>query len=154
MFDDLLNSTQSTRQYSQTAYRFGNYVAKFCLVPSSETHRKPYEETAKPDSHPDLILSDWLQEFHSNQEAEYLLQFQLVDNIDEQPVEDVGVAQNPEKYPWLTVAKIVIPKQNSFLPARKTFLEVHLVRLDPWPGLRTLQPLGELDRLRKTGMFT
>ena len=84
----------------------------------------------KTDSHPDHILSDWLQEFHKSHEAEYLLQFQLLENIDEQPVEDVGVTWNPEKYPWQTVAKIVIPKQESFLPVRKTFWEDHL-RLDP-----------------------
>ncbi len=123
------------------------------MVPSSETQRKLYEETVKPDSHPDHILSDWLQEFHKNHEAEYLLQFQLLENIEEQPVEDVGVAWNPDKYPWQTVAKIVIPKQNSFLPARKTFWEDHL-RLDPWHGLKTLQPLGGSNRLRKIGMFS
>jgi hypothetical protein len=120
-------------------------------VPSSETQRKLYEETVKPDSHPDHILSDWLQEFH-NHDVEYLLQFQLLENIEEQPVEDVGIAWNVEKYPWQTVAEIVILKQNSFLPARKTFWEDHL-RLDPWHGLKTLQPLGGSNRLRKIGTF-
>jgi hypothetical protein len=75
-----------------------------------------------------------------------------LENIDEQPVEDVGVAWNPEKYPWQTVAKIVIPKQNSFLPARETFWEDHL-RLDPWQGLKALQPLGGSNRLRRIDMF-
>jgi hypothetical protein len=40
---------ESTRQYSQTAYRFGDYVMKYCLVPSGETQRKLYDETVRPE---------------------------------------------------------------------------------------------------------
>ncbi|KAH6674612.1 catalase-like domain-containing protein [Halenospora varia] len=39
----------STRQYSQTAYRFVDYVVKYCLVPSSETQKKQAEETNLED---------------------------------------------------------------------------------------------------------
>ncbi len=66
---------ESTRQYSQVAYRFGDYVAKYCLAPSSETQRKLYEETVKPDQHESDILSKWLQNFHREHDAEYLFQF-------------------------------------------------------------------------------
>jgi hypothetical protein len=38
--------------------RSGDYVIKYSLVPSSETPQTLYEETIKPDSHPDHILSD------------------------------------------------------------------------------------------------
>lgn len=50
---------ESTRQYSQTAYCFGDYVVKYCLVPTSETQRMLYEETVRPD-HGDDILHLWL----------------------------------------------------------------------------------------------
>lgn len=105
-----------------------------------------------PDSHPDHILSDWLTDFHANNEAEYLLQFQLLENLEDQPVEYAGKVWDPEKYPWQTVAKLVIPKQDSFKAARKTFWEDHL-RLDPWHGLKSLQPLGSPNRLRKVGKY-
>ena len=81
---------ESTRQYSQTAYRFGQYVAKYSLVPSTETQRKLYEETVKPE-HGNDILHKWLSNFHANHEAEYLWQFQLLENIEEQPVEYAGL---------------------------------------------------------------
>ena len=44
-FRDTVRNTplESTGQYSQTAYRFGDYVAKYCLVPDTETQRKLYE---------------------------------------------------------------------------------------------------------------
>ncbi|KAL9108816.1 MAG: hypothetical protein Q9227_006473 [Pyrenula ochraceoflavens] len=77
---------ESTRQYSQTAYRFGDYVAKYCLQPSSETQRKLYEETVKPDDADQTdILHRWLQNFHREHDAEYLLQFQLLENLDGEP---------------------------------------------------------------------
>ncbi|MCJ1369450.1 hypothetical protein MMC20_000661 [Loxospora ochrophaea] len=139
---------ESTRQYSQTAYRFGDYVAKYCLVPSSETQRKLYEETVKPDQHEDDILSKWLQNFHANHDAEYLWQFQLLENIEDQPVEYAGKVWDPEKYPWQTVARLVVPKQDSFNYELKSFWEDHL-RVDPWHGLKSLQPLGSPNRLRR-----
>jgi hypothetical protein len=142
------DSRQSIRQYSQTAYRYGDYVVKYCLVPSSETQKKQYEETVKQDSHPGDILSSWLKEFHVNHGAEYLFQVQLCENLEDQPVEYAGKVWDPEKYPWQTVAKIVVPKQDSMIPARKTFWEDH-IRLDPFLCLKSFEPIGSANRLRR-----
>ncbi|KAG7001437.1 hypothetical protein G7Y79_00031g065520 [Physcia stellaris] len=139
---------ESTRQYSQTAYRFGDYVAKYCLVPSSETQKKLYDETVKPEEHESDILSKWLANFHSNHDAEYLLQFQLCENLEDQPVEYAGKIWDPEKYPWQTVARLEIPKQDSFNYELKSFWEDHM-RVDPWLGLKSMQPLGSPNRLRR-----
>ena len=148
-FRDTVKNTHlvSTRQYSQTAYRFGDYVAKFCLVPNSETQKKLYEETVEPEDSSD-ILSKWLQNFHKDHDAEYLLQFQLCENLEDQPVEYAGKVWDPEKYPWQTVATLHIPKQGSFNYELKTFWEDHM-RIDPWLGLKSLQPLGSSNRLRR-----
>ncbi|KAL9002157.1 MAG: hypothetical protein Q9188_004906 [Gyalolechia gomerana] len=149
-FRDTVRNThlESTRQYSQTAFRFGDYVAKYCLVPSSETQKKLYEETVKPDQHDSDILSKWLQNFHREHDAEYLLQFQLCENLDDQPVEYAGKVWDPEKYPWQTVATLVVPKQDSFDWELKNFWEDQ-IRVDPWHGLKTLQPMGSPNRLRR-----
>jgi hypothetical protein len=139
---------ESTRQYSQVAYRFGDYVMKYCLVPSSETQKKLYDEVIKPDEHESDILHRWLQAFHNEYDAEYLFQVQLCENLEDQPVEYVGKAWDPEKYPWQTVATLKIPKQESFDFERKTFWEDH-IRVDPWHGLKAYQPLGGSNRLRR-----
>ncbi|KAL2073184.1 hypothetical protein VTL71DRAFT_10508 [Oculimacula yallundae] len=128
-------------------YRFGDYVIKYSLVSSGET-QKSREDTVKPESHPDHILSDWLKEFHGNYEAEYLFQVQFCENIEEQPIEYAGTPWDEEKFPWQTVGKVVIPKQDSFIPVRKAFWEDHM-RLDPWHGLKSFQPLGSPNRLRR-----
>lgn len=142
---------ESTRQYSQTAYRFGDYVIKYCLVPTGETQKKLYEETIKPEDGDD-ILHRWLQSFHKDHDAEYELQVQLLENLEDQPVEYAGKAWDAEKYPWQTVAKLVIPRQESFDYERKTFWEDHM-RVNPWMGLASLQPLGSSNRLRRVGEF-
>ena len=153
-FRDTVRNThlESIRQYSQTAYRFGDYVAKYSLLPSTETQKKLYEETVKPDSDQSDILSQWLSNFHEAHDAEYLLQFQLLENIEDQPVEYVGKVWDPEKYPWQTVARLQIPKQDSFNYELKSFWEDHM-RVDPWFGLKSLQPLGGSNRLRRVGML-
>jgi hypothetical protein len=70
-FRDQVRNThmESTRQYSQTAYRFGGYVMKYCLVPNTETQRRLHEETVKLEHDPD-ILHRWLQNFHREHDAE------------------------------------------------------------------------------------
>jgi hypothetical protein len=50
--------------------------------------------------------------------------------------------------PWQTVARLKVPKQDSFNYALKCFWEDRL-RVDPWMGLKSLEPLGGPNRLRK-----
>ena len=138
---------ESTRQYSQVAYRFGDYVMKYVLVPESETQKKLNEEQVK-EEHGSDILHRWLQEFHAKNEAVYLMQVQLLENLEDQPVEYAGKIWDPEKYPFQTVAKVVFPPQESFDYNRKTFWEDHM-RVDPWHGLKAYQPLGSPNRLRR-----
>ena len=146
--DQVHNShLESINQYSQTAYRFGNYVMKYRLVPDTETQRKMLEEIAQA-SHGSDILHRWLQEFHKNNTAKWAFQVQLLENIDEQPVEYAGTIWDPEKYPHQTAGYLEIPPQESFDYDRKTFWEDHL-RVDPFHGLVSYQPLGSPNRLRR-----
>ncbi len=135
------------RQYSQSAMRHGDYVAKYVLVPSSATQKALKEQWVKQED-PSYILKDWLQKYFKENEATYELQAQLLENIDEQPVEDSGIDWDQQKYPYETIAIITIPPQESFSAARRVFWEDHM-RLDPWHGVYEHQPLGSINRLRK-----
>ncbi|KAI1765286.1 catalase-like domain-containing protein [Hypoxylon sp. FL1150] len=138
---------ESMRWYSQSAYRFGDYVMKYRLVPSTETQQKLVEQTVKPEDGDD-ILHRWLRNFHADHDAEFLFEVQLLENLEEQPVEYAGTVWNEKRYPWQPVAELVIPKQESWNYARNSFWEDHM-RVDPWHGLETLQPLGSTNRLRR-----
>ena len=138
---------ESINQYSQTAYRFGDYVMKYRLVPDSETQKKMYEELVQP-AHGSDILHRWLKEFYAENTARYAFQVQLLENIEDQPVEYAGKVWDPEKYPFQTVAHVEFPPQDSFDYDRKTFWEDHL-RVDPFHGLTAYAPLGSPNRLRR-----
>ncbi|KAL9084215.1 MAG: hypothetical protein Q9159_005338 [Coniocarpon cinnabarinum] len=138
---------ESINQYSQTAYRFGDYVMKYRLIPDSETQKKMYEELVQP-AHGSDILHRWLQEFYTKNTARYLFQVQLLENQEDQPVEYAGKVWDPEKYPFQTVARVEFPPQDSFDYERKAFWEDHL-RVDPFHGLVAYAPLGSPNRLRK-----
>lgn len=146
-YDVPVQHLESTRQYSQTAYRFGDYICKYCLVPNTRTQQDLVKAELKPEDGPD-ILHTWLSNFHTQHDAEYLFQVQLCENLEEQPVEYAGKEWDSEKYPWQTVAKLVIPKQESWDYERKSFWEDHM-RVDPWHGLKSFQPLGSPNRLRR-----
>lgn len=140
---------EATRLYSQSAYRFGKYIMKYALVPTSDAQRKLYEETVRPTDGVD-VLSRWLQNFHEHHEAEWEFQVQLCEDLEEQPIEYAGQEWDAERYPFQTVARLVVPRQNSFDYERKMFWEDHM-RVNPWHGLVSLQPLGSSNRLRRIG---
>lgn len=139
---------ESMRQYSQSAYRFGDLVFKYSLVPNTETQNNLSNETVKPEETESDILHKWLQNFYNSHDAEYLFQVQLLENLEEQPVEYAGTPWDEEKYPWQTIATLKIPRQEAFDLERKAFWEDHM-RLDPWHGLKAYQPLGSANRLRR-----
>jgi len=137
----------SQTMWSQSAYRYGDYVVKYRVIPNTEAMKKAGEQFVTEES-PTNQLRDWLTDFMKNNDAEYLFQVQLLQNIDEQPVEDSKIDWNEEKYPYETVATLKIPSQDSFSHKRRAFWEDHM-RLDPWHGLKSLQPLGSINRTRK-----
>jgi hypothetical protein len=142
---------QSMRMYSQAAFRFGEYVAKFSLVPTGSTQRAMAAQKVGAGES-ETVLADWLSAFYGAHEAEYDFQVQLLENLEEQSVEDLGTPWDEVKYPFQTVGRIVVPVQESFDNARKVFWEDR-VRMDPWLGLQSLKPLGSANRLRRQGEF-
>lgn len=55
-----------------------------------------------------------MQEYFKNNDAQYLFQVQLLQNIEDQPVEDSKYEWDEKKYPFETVATLKIPKQESY----------------------------------------
>ena len=137
---------ESITFYSQTAYRYGDYVVKYTLVPGTPAQNKRREEVV--DTQPDGVLYEWLHDFYRDNEAEFLFQVQLLENLTEQPVEYAGSEWDSKKYPFQTVAKVNFPKQESWDEERNRFWLDHL-RVDPWHGLVSFQPLGSANRLRR-----
>lgn len=134
--------------YSQSAYRWGEYVVKYALFPTGETQNqlaeKAIEEGCEPEQH-----ALWLREYFEQYDATYDLRVQLCENVEDQPIESCAVEWNEEKYPFKTVARLLFPKgQDCFDAKRRTFWEDRM-GLNVWYGLEELRPLGSANRLRK-----
>ncbi|GAC97117.1 hypothetical protein PHSY_004701 [Pseudozyma hubeiensis SY62] len=136
------------RQYSQAAIRYGDHVVKYRLLPTSDAQLALTNKTVTENDKGNTVLKDWLQEYFQSNEATYDFQVQFLENLDEQPIEDVRVEWDQQKYPFVTVAKVSLPAQESFPPKRVSFWEDHN-RLDVWHGLQDHKPLGSINRLRK-----
>lgn len=135
-------------QWSQGAYRYGDYVAKFALFPATED-----QEALKPvllkESDPMDILASNLRRYHKEKAAKWSFRVQLLENLDEQPVEDTGIEWNEEKYPFQEVGMLEFPPQESFDNSFRTWFDDSGVACNPWHGLTTLQPLGSAQRSRR-----
>ncbi|TKY84982.1 hypothetical protein EX895_006062 [Sporisorium graminicola] len=136
------------RQYSQAAIRYGDHVVKYRLLPTSDAQKELASKTVGENDHGNTVLKDWLQDYFRSKAATYDFQVQFLENLDEQPIEDVRVEWDQQKYPFVTVARLTLPPQESFAPKRVSFWEDHN-RLDVWHGLVEHKPLGSINRLRK-----
>jgi hypothetical protein len=64
-------------EYSQSAYRFGDFVAKFGVFPLSEEQKK-LEKISIPDNAPINILSQAARDFHMKHKVTYSFCAQLL----------------------------------------------------------------------------
>jgi hypothetical protein len=135
-------------QWSQGAYRYGDYVAKFGVFPTGAEQLK-LRDTLILDTDPVTILSDSLRAFHKENVATFSFQVQLLENLADQPVEDLGLEWDESKYPFQEVATIEIPKQDSFDDSFRSWFDDSGVACNPWHGLKEHQPLGGAQRVRR-----
>jgi len=85
-------------QWSQSAYRHGENVAKYGVFPLGEAQKKIENDHIKEDD-PINCISQFNRVFHMTHKVTYKFCAQMLQNLDEQPVDDIGVEWNEEKYP-------------------------------------------------------
>jgi hypothetical protein len=134
-------------EYSQSAYRFGDYVAKFGVFPLGEEQKK-LGKTHITDSDPINILSQAARDFHMKHKVTYSFCAQLLQNLDEQPVDDLGVVWDEKKYPFEQVATLEFDPQDSWLPEFRVWWDDRIT-VNSWHGLKVHQPLGSTNRMRR-----
>ncbi len=133
-------------QYSQSAYRFGDYVAKFGVFPLGEEQTKFEKYIADKD--PINTISQVLQQFHLKNKVTYSFCAQLLQNLGDQPVEDIGVEWDCTKYPFVRIATLEFEPQDSWIPSFRVWWDDRIT-CNPWHGLKVHQPLGSTNRVRR-----
>lgn len=140
----------SYTMYSQAAYRYGDHIVKYAMFPTGKFQEDLAEQAKITDSSEREQHSIWLREYFEKHDATFDFRVQLCKDLNEQPVEDASQQWDEEKYPFETVASITLPKaQDVFDPKRRGFWDDSM-KLNVWYGLEAHQPLGSVNRLRKT----
>lgn len=134
-------------EYSQSAYRHGDYVAKYGVFPASK-FQQDLSHTEIKDEDPINVLSQALRNHHLNNTISYIFCAQMLQDLTEQPVDDIGIEWDPEKYPFEPLATIEFPPQDSWIPAFRTWWDDRIT-VNSWHGLKEHQPLGSTNRMRR-----
>lgn len=134
--------------YTQTPLRYGNHVAKLSVAPASPEMTalagSPIEVRGRPNALRGLAI-----DFFRRHGAEWEVRVQLRTDPDTMPIEDASVEWPQDESPYLPVARITVPPQPAWSEARARQVDDGL-SFNPWQGLAAHQPLGSINRARKT----
>lgn len=133
--------------YSVTPFRYGNYIAKFRLKPTSPdlTRRTGAEIDAREREN---AIRETVQAEMRSTHGVWEFQVQLCRDLDAQPVEDPTVEWKEDMAPFVTVATVTALPQDSWRQDQVQKVDEEF-RFSVWTGLADHQPLGSINRARK-----
>jgi len=134
--------------FSQSAFRYGPYIAHFSLVPASDEQKALADSSQYSSSDSYTVLRDHVRSFYAEQPAKYIFRAQFVSDLNYQPVEDASTSWDEFLSPWQDLAVVDFPKQETFSDARRVWWD-DKIALSPFNGLEEHKPLGSVNRLRK-----
>jgi len=132
--------------FSMAALRYGDYIAKLSAKPISEAVKALQGQEI--DSSNDSALRDLVVDFFANQGAEYELGAQLCTDLGTMPIEDGSVEWPQDQSPYQPIAKLVIPSQAAYSPARRVYVD-DVLTFNPFHCLPEHRPLGNIMRIRR-----
>lgn len=133
--------------YSQTPFRYGDYVAKFSLVPISVI--KDYaDETVNATGRPDAIR-EAVNELLGSQGGTWELRVQLCTDLEMMPIENPTIVWDEGESPFRSVATLTVEPQPAWERGVSEKTEDAL-SFSPWHGLAAHEPLGGINRARRS----
>ena len=133
--------------FSQTPFRYGDYIAKWGLFPVSKGLTSLTGTTVHTSGRPDAIRETVNEELIEHG-GTWELRVQLCRDLEKQPVEDPTVEWKAADSPFQTVATLEVPPQVGWTLMESTRTEDSL-SYNIWHGLAAHQPLGNVNRARK-----
>ena len=133
--------------FSQVPILFGDYMAKFSVVPASSGLLALTGAVVDLNDKPNG-LREAVVDFFAHNNAVWELRVQLCTDIEKMPIEDASVAWPEELSPYLTVARISVPSQVAWSEGRSKAIDDGM-SFSPWHGVVAHRPLGSIMRLRK-----
>ena len=133
--------------FSQTAYRYGDHIAKWGLFPVSSGLTGLTGSHVATSGRPDAIRETVNEELIEHG-GTWELRVQLCRDLEKQPVEDPTVEWTADDSPFQTVATLEVPPQLAWEQMASTKTDDAL-SFNVWHGLAAHQPLGNINRARK-----
>jgi catalase len=133
--------------YSTTAFRFGDYIAKFSMVPVAAGMTALTGKEIEVNGRDDAIREDVRAEM-GTMNAVWEFRVQLCRDLDRQPVEDATVQWDEELAPFVRVATVRAAAQDSWSDEHVRCINEE-TRFSVWTGITAHQPLGTINRARK-----
>ena len=134
--------------YTQTPYRYGDYVAKLQLVPVSEGLKALSGQEIDASDRPDALREE-IDEAMRQQPVEWELRVQLLRDTDAQPIEDASVVWDEDVSPFVAVATVSADAQPAWTDSRAAAVDDEM-RFAPWNGIAAHRPMGSINRARKS----
>lgn len=132
---------------SQTAFRYGDHIARFRIVPVSAGLNALTGTVIDTRGDRDAIRHA-VDAAMRETAAEWAFQVQLNRDLAAMPVEDPTVDWDAGQSPWQTVARLTAAPQGSGDAARRAAVDDTL-RFSVWAGLAAHRPLGAVNRVRR-----
>ncbi len=132
--------------FSQCPIRYGDHVAKLGAFPVSPEQAALKDWQLDPDQDENGFRHATV-EYFAGHDAVFELRTQLWTNPDTQPIEDTSVDWPTEDSPYVTVATIRIPRQESYSAERVRYFD-EVMTFRPAHSLAAHRPLGSVMRAR------
>ena len=133
--------------FTQVPIRYGDYIAKVSLAPSSDTLKDLTNADVDIDSHP-FAIREAMIDFFAIHGGEWDVRVQLCTDLHALPIEDAAKVWPEDQSPFMTVARLHVPPQTAWSEARSAAVD-DAMSFSPWHGITAHQPLGSIMRLRK-----
>lgn len=133
--------------FSVTPFRHGDYIAKYRLRPVGNSLTGLTGRKIDTEDRPDAIREDLRKEMAAI-DGEWAFEVQLCRDIEKQPVEDPTVEWKEEEAPFIQVATLRVPHQDSWDDVVVQQVNEEM-RFSVWTGIAEHQPLGDINRARR-----
>ena len=133
--------------YTQVPVRWGDHVAKVSVAPLSpnltELTDAPVDVNGFPDG-----LRNAVANFFAEHAGTWEVRAQLLTNPETMPIEDASKPWSEDESPYVPVARINVPRQDSWSDAKVKLVDDGGA-FNPWHCLAAHRPLGSIMRARR-----
>lgn len=140
-----VHTLATLRYWSALPIKYGDYAVRWGLKPRLEATAPAGGDAPSHDA-----LRDDLERRLREGPLEWDLMAQFFEDEARTPIEDGSVEWREQDAPFVTLARLVLPKQDASSDAGQALTkEIESRSFDPWHATEDFRPLGEMMRARK-----